>query len=1031
MLDKDNRFIIKNYGKKKGFASLLPSISGLFGIPIWCFYVNKGQCIASFGTSDKDHSIMEYTPCNQAYARVKKQGFRSFLKVDGKYSECFSYEERPHIMYVGLNELEIKEENIDKGYSISVNYFSLPEEKVGALVRKVTLKNISDKTIHIEMVDGMPVIIPYGMNMTYMKEMSQTAMAWLITEKIDGINSYFRVSTSIKDSTHISIIEEGNFSMCFLQDGTRVNSITDPSVVFDYDLSFDRPVTFINEGLEGIYEKDQAVKNIYPCSFYGIRKNLDIGEELTFYQVYGKADNKKILEDFLKEKHDSIYFENKRKKAVKLTDDICSVVKTTTASKMFDEYIKHNFLDNVIRGGYPIKISENKVYYVYSRKHGDLERDYHYFITSPEFYSQGNGNYRDINQNRRCDLVFAPYVASKNLHTFFGFIQLDGYNPLWIEPVKFRLKHDYIKKAVAILNWDKKEVEKRLCNLFSIGELVMYLMDDYNDKKLVRDKLSKIVDLCNEYENANFGEGYWCDHFTYNLELIENFVYIYPDKEKELLFDDEKYSYYNSNATLNKREDRYLKIHNRIEQHNAIKIEDTTNDMFVRKNYGQGNILYSTLMEKLILLSVVKYATIDPYGCGIEMEAGKPGWNDALNGLPAMFGSSMSETCELIRIVDYVIDRLKYYRVDVKLLIKLKNFMFKLYDITKDYLSKKDDFMITWNAIKYEKELYIESIKKGVSGDKINVSNSELIDILSAYLEVLKLGIKKAKKMGKGLMPTYFWYEVKDYRQIDEKIEVISFKQHVLPYFLEGIVKYLKLNVGDKDSVYKMVKNSDLYDKKLGMYKMNVSLENEPYEIGRCRVFTSGWLENESIGLHMEYKYFLELLKSGMYEEFGKDLKKMAVPFLDPDIYGRSTLENCSFIACSNNPNKSIHGKGFVARLSGATVEFINIWQIMMFGKEPFRYENEELLFKLQPYIPSYLIGEQKEITVTFLGKCKIQYIFDKSSECRPSKYTIKEYVLEYQNGQITTVYNEVIKGIMALDIRDGLVEKIQVHINN
>lgn len=37
MLDNNNRFVIKNYGKRSGFASLLPSISGLFGIPIWYF----------------------------------------------------------------------------------------------------------------------------------------------------------------------------------------------------------------------------------------------------------------------------------------------------------------------------------------------------------------------------------------------------------------------------------------------------------------------------------------------------------------------------------------------------------------------------------------------------------------------------------------------------------------------------------------------------------------------------------------------------------------------------------------------------------------------------------------------------------------------------------------------------------------------------------------------------------------------------------------------------------------------------------
>ena len=52
------------------------------------------------------------------------------------------------------------------------------------------------------------------------------------------------------------------------------------------------------------------------------------------------------------------------------------------------------------------------------------------------------------------------------------------------------------------------------------------------------------------------------------------------------------------------------------------------------------------------------------------------------------------------------------------------------------------------------------------------------------------------------------------------------------------------------------------------MYKVNASLASQSHEIGRARAFTPGWLENESIWLHMEYKYLLEVLKAGLYEEF-------------------------------------------------------------------------------------------------------------------------------------------------------------------
>ena len=67
----------------------------------------------------------------------------------------------------------------------------------------------------------------------------------------------------------------------------------------------------------------------------------------------------------------------------------------------------------------------------------------------------------------------------------------------------------------------------------------------------------------------------------------------------------------------------------------------------VRTEYGSGDVLTMTLMEKLILLGAVKFATLDAYGMGIEMEGGKPGWYDALNGMPGLFGSSMAETYEL------------------------------------------------------------------------------------------------------------------------------------------------------------------------------------------------------------------------------------------------------------------------------------------------------------------------------------------------------------------------------------------------
>ena len=127
----EKKFLIENYGKKSTFASFLPGISGEKGIPIWCYYVNRGQCVVSFGVDNKDHSIMEFYPAHQAYQNVKTTGFRTFVKKDGKVTELFADENRTHRMEIARNGLKIEEENDVLGVNAKVDYFTLPGEKIG------------------------------------------------------------------------------------------------------------------------------------------------------------------------------------------------------------------------------------------------------------------------------------------------------------------------------------------------------------------------------------------------------------------------------------------------------------------------------------------------------------------------------------------------------------------------------------------------------------------------------------------------------------------------------------------------------------------------------------------------------------------------------------------------------------------------------------------------------------------------------------------------------------------------------------
>jgi hypothetical protein len=72
-------------------------------------------------------------------------------------------------------------------------------------------------------------------------------------------------------------------------------------------------------------------------------------------------------------------------------------------------------------------------------------------------------------------------------------------------------------------------------------------------------------------------------------------------------------------------------------------------------------------------------------------------------------------------------------------------------------------------------------------------------------------------------------------------------------------------------------------------------------------------------------------------------------------VYGRSPLENSSFIASSRFPDEGTHGCGFVARLSGATAEWISMLLHMGLGPAPFRIEGGALRFEPRPVLADWL----------------------------------------------------------------------------
>jgi len=244
------------------------------------------------------------------------------------------------------------------------------------------------------------------------------------------------------------------------------------------------------------------------------------------------------------------------------------------------------------------------------------------------------------------------------------------------------------------------------------------------------------------------------------------------------------------------------------------------------------------------------------------------------------------------------------------------------------------------------------------------------------------VGIARAFKIGShgkdddgntGVPPGYFYYDVTSWTKTGKHNQKglplanpKSMKVATLPIFLEGAVRYMKIIRDDKEKMaemYDAVKASPLRDTVLKMYLLNADLEDESYDIGRIRSFFPGWLENASIFMHMSYKYYLQLLRGKLYDQFFTEMKTDGgmVPFYDPDVYGRSLFEMSSFLASGVFTDPDVQGRGFQARLSGSTSEYLTVWKLMFMGPHPFLLSDEgELEMSLVPALPFWLFEDEE-----------------------------------------------------------------------
>ncbi len=1082
---KTGDFVIENYNHAKAWASFFPGIAGLYGIPLWVFYVNRGQCIASAGIRTKDEAMMEYLPANKAYQLTPTQGFRTFIKVRRGKKQIFYEPFSPaaaaassavsNSLTIRPYELELTEVNGPLGLKTQVLYFCLPSEPYAALVRCLTVTNLSSQPQDVTILDGLAACVPYGVNNFFLKEMSRTIEAWMTVENIDGGIPLYKLSTDPRDTAQVAFVKGAHFYMGFEEGKTcRSNKvIADPQAVFGQETDLIRPLKF-EASAAFAYPARQAATNKMACAFSFLRWHLKKAQSSAHMSLLGHVFDAGDVKKYGLEKIDASFVRAKRQENRKLVEDIADRIFTASGKPVFDRYARQTYLDNVLRGGLPVTLGldgKKKTVYVFSRKHGDLERDYNRFVVTATYFSEGEGNYRDVNQNRRCDVFFNPDVGDQNVRDFMNLIQLDGYNPLIYKGRRYIVHpDDFVAGGLAdcFHEKDAKKLAHILSRPFSPGEVFGYLSENKiqpacSQQELIR----RILSLASSCEEALFGEGYWSDHWTYNTDLLESFYALYPERMKGLLFEDRTFTYFDSPACVKPRSERYCVQHGGVRQYHAVYIDEEKNQLIqkrhdhknkVRTHNGDGDILKTTLIDKLVCLVVNKLATLDPCGVGVEMEADKPNWYDALNGLPGLLGSSLSETFEIKRLILFLKKVFEELRIPddqaVLLVPEVCDFMEQIRGFLESPLSD-DEY---WDESHTAQEAYRARVRRGVSGDA--PARAVTVAALKAFFELalrkLNAGIAKGCDKATGQVTTYFSYSPRYHESHTDaagrhRMVVRDFQQKRLPLFLEGFVHALRTEHARGAEIHKAVKKSPLWDKKLGMYKVNASLQKESYEIGRARAFAPGWLENESVWLHMEYKYLLELLKNGLVKEFYESAWQALVCFQKAAVYGRSILENSSFIASSAHVDPSVHGQGFVARLSGSTAEFIQMWLVLSIGQRPFFLDDAgALALRLEPVLARDLftaktrqdvfcdIDGRERCVVTpasayaflFLGRTVVIYLNPKKKNTFGANgvRVVRVRLYEGEKAVFETEGN-VIKAPFAGQVRDGRISRIEAEL--
>ncbi len=433
----------------------------------------------------------------------------------------------------------------------------------------------------------------------------------------------------------------------------------------------------------------------------------------------------------------------------------------------------------------------------------------------------------------------------------------------------------------------------------------------------------------------------------------------------------------------------------------------------------------------------------------------------------------MPEAFELSEVLKYVLSVVKRFQRPFVIPSELKVMVDSVNDALDELLASgyqdaeelsKDvpsELFKYWDTVASARESYRNEVQYYFSGETTEISAEDAIEMLTKWFDQVQLGVARAMKIGSqgidddgtsGVPPAYFSYNITKWTRTESKnakglplVNAEAMAVGTFPLFLESPTRYMKLIVDDEDKMvdmYEKVLNSGLRDDGLKMYYLSANLKGQSYDMGRMMAFAAGWLENQSIWMHMSYKYYLQLIRGKLYEQFYSEMKGGGMlPFMDPKVYGRSLMECSSFIASSAFLDPSVVGRGFLARLSGSTAEFLSIWRLMFIGPNPFVMNDDGAVeMQLIPALPLWLFEDEEadavgtrdddgNLVVSYKLFASIMVTYHNTLGTDLFEVEPKSYIVTMTDGSTVEVEGSKIPTETAIQIRKLLgVETIDVY---